>query len=247
VGVELGRRHGLREKEALSTVAIIPARAGSKGIPAKNLVPLCGQPLVVWSIRQALAASGIGSVWVSSDGDEILDVAERAGARPIRRPADIAGDSATSESAWLHALEAIERSGERVERIVGMQPTSPIREASDLDAALRQFERERLDSLLSVSEIQDFFVWEREADGVAFRPVNYDFRNRRRRQAIAPQYRENGSFYVFRPELLRKDKNRLGGRIGAYVMAAHKIFQIDSPEDIALCEAVMRGYGLDRA
>ena len=228
------------------TVAIIPARAGSKGVPKKNLVRVCGRPLIEWSVRQALAAEEIDSVWVTSDGDEILRAAERAGARPIRRPVELADDAATSESAWLHAIDAIEAQGVVVGRIVGMQATSPVREAADLDGALRQFERDKLDSLLSVTEIQDFFVWEGAGDGT-FRPVNYDFRNRRRRQAIRPQYRENGSFYVFRPELLRKEGNRLGGRIGAFVMAAHKIFQIDSPEDVALCEAVMRGYGLDRS
>jgi N-acylneuraminate cytidylyltransferase len=245
MGVELGGRHGVRKAEALSAVAIIPARAGSKGIPGKNLVRICGQPLIYWSVRQALAAKRIDSVWVSSDGDEILAAATRAGARPIRRPADLASDTASSESAWLHALESIEREGHAVDRVVGMQPTSPVREPGDLDGALEQFERERLDSLLSVTEIQDFFVWEPAGDGT-FRPVNYDYRQRRRRQAILPQFRENGSFYIFRPEVLRKENNRLGGRIGAFVMAAHKIFQIDSPEDVRLCEAVMRGYGLDR-
>ena len=184
-------------------------------------------------------------MWVTSDGDVILDAATKAGARVIRRPAELASDTASSESAWLHALDSIERQGHAVTRVVGLQPTSPVREPGDLDQALEQFERERLDSLLSVTEIQDFFVWEAAGDG-AFRPVNYDYRQRRRRQAIRPQFRENGSFYVFRPEVLRTQNNRLGGRIGAFVMPAHKIFQIDSAEDVRLCEAVMRGYGLDR-
>jgi len=201
--------------------------------------------LIFWSVRQALAASRIDSVWVTSDGDVILDAATKAGARVIRRPAELASDTASSESAWLHALDSIERQGHAVPRVVGLQPTSPVREPGDLDQALEQFERERLDSLLSVTEIQDFFVWEAAGDG-AFRPVNYDYRQRRRRQAIRPQFRENGSFYVFRPEVLRTQNNRLGGRIGAFVMPAHKIFQIDSAEDVRLCEAVMRGYGLDR-
>jgi len=208
-------------------------------------VPLCGQPLIFWSVRQALAASHIDSVWVTSDGDAILEAAAKAGARVIRRPDELASDTASSESAWLHALDSIERQGHAVTRVVGLQPTSPVREPGDLDQALEQFERERLDSLLSVTEIQDFFVWEAAGDG-AFRPVNYDYRQRRRRQAIRPQFRENGSFYVFRPEVLRTQNNRLGGRIGAFVMPAHKIFQIDSAEDVRLCEAVMRGYGLDR-
>lgn len=227
------------------TAAVIPARAGSKGLPRKNLVPVCGRPLVEWSVRQALVARRIDSVWVSSDGEEILRVAEAAGARTIRRPTELAGDEASSESAWLHALEVIEARGIQVSCMVGMQATSPVRESSDLDQALEQFEREGLDSLLSLTEIRDFFLWEREAGGL-FRPVNYDYRHRRRRQTIVPQYRENGSFYIFRPEVLRREGSRLGGRIGGFLMAEYKMFQIDGPDDVPLCEAVMRGFGLDR-
>ena len=129
--------------------------------------------------------------------------------------------------------------------MVGMQATSPLREPADLDNALAKFDSDGLDSLLSVVEITDFFVWQSSSDGT-FKSVNYDHRDRRRRQAIEPQFRENGSFYVFRPGLLRTESNRLGGRIGAYIMEPHKIFQIDSPEDLKLCEIIMSGYGLDR-
>jgi CMP-N,N'-diacetyllegionaminic acid synthase len=226
------------------TAAIIPARAGSKGIPAKNLVPVCGQPLVAWSIRQALAADGVDSVWVSSDGDDILEVAEQHGARPIRRPPEIAGDTATSESAWLHAVDAIEAQGVTVDRIVGMQATSPIREPRDIAEALRQVECDTLDSLLTVVEVEDFFMWRAGETGPE--SVNYDYRTRKRRQAIEKRYLENGSFYVFPPRLLREENNRLGGRIGMHVMERHKMFQIDNAGDVALCEAIMRGYGLDR-
>jgi N-acylneuraminate cytidylyltransferase len=228
------------------TAAIIPARAGSKGLPRKNLLSVCGEPLIVWSIRQARAAQGVDGVWVSSDGDEILAVAQLHGATPIRRPAALAGDTASSESAWLHALDAIESGGEQVEWVVAMQATSPVREPRDIADALRQMRREGLDSLLSVVEIEDFFMWRRDADG---RPhsVNYDYRDRKPRQALEKRYLENGSFYVFRPEILRMHNNRLGGRIGLYVMEKHKMLQIDRAEDLALCEAIMRGYGLDRA
>lgn len=226
------------------TAAIVPARKGSKGIPAKNLVPVCGHPLIAWSIAQARAAEGVDSVWVSSDGDEILAVAEQYGARPIRRPAAIAGDTATSESAWLHAVDAIEAQGHTVDRVVGMQATSPIREPRDIVDALRQVERERLDSVLTVVEVEDFFMWRLGVDGPE--SVNYDYRTRKRRQAIEKRYLENGSFYVFPPRLLRESANRLGGRIGMHVMERHKMFQIDNEADIALCEAIMRGYGLDR-
>lgn len=226
------------------TVAVIPARAGSKGIPGKNLLPFCGKPLVAWSIEQAKKAEGVDSVWVSSDGDDILSVARAYGAHDIRRPDAISGDVASSESAWLHALDEIERQGHEVEWMVGMQATSPLRSPEDIGRAISQAKSQGLDSLLSVAEIEDFFMWGLK-DGEPF-SVNYDYRDRKPRQQIEKRYLENGSFYIFRPEVLRRLGNRLGGKIGLYVMERHKMFQIDNPEDVRLCEAIMHGFGLDR-
>jgi CMP-N,N'-diacetyllegionaminic acid synthase len=142
-----------------ATVAIIPARGGSKGIPRKNLIDVCGQPLVAWSILHARHAKGVDAVYVSSDSDEILSVSQRYGALPIVRPAEISGDRASSESAWLHALDTIEASGVAVARILGLQATSPIRAPADLEQALAQHERDRLDSLFAATEVADFFTW----------------------------------------------------------------------------------------
>lgn len=226
------------------TVAIIPARGGSKGIPRKNLVDVCGNPLIAWSILQARHARHIDSVWVTSDDDEILEVSETFGALPIKRPTEISGDEASSESAWLHAVNAIEDQGVAVDTVVAMQATSPIREPSDLDSGVQTMRQHGYDSILSVAEVEDFFTW-RIGDNGSAQAVNYDYRNRKRRQEIEKRYLENGSFYVFRPEQLRRDNNRLGGRIGLFVMGRHKMFQIDSPDDIELCSGIMRGFGLD--
>ncbi len=228
-----------------TTVAIIPARGGSKGIPRKNLVDICGKPLIAWSILQAREARQIDSVWVTSDDDEILAVAESYGAITIRRPAKISSDQASSESAWIHALDAIEGQGVSVDVVVAMQATSPIRESSDLDGGVLTLREQGYDSMLSVAEVEDFFTWRIDMNGGA-QSVNYDYRKRKRRQQIEKRYLENGSFYAFRPEQLRRQNNRLGGRIGLFVMGRHKMFQIDSPEDIELCAAVMRGFGLDK-
>lgn len=228
-----------------SVVAIIPARGGSKGIRRKNLIDICGKPLLAWSILQAKNAAEIDSVWVTSDDDEILATAEAYGAHPIRRPAEISGDTATSESAWLHALDVIGSQGMAVDLVVAMQATSPLRESADLDGGIRALRDNGYDSLLSVTEVEDFFTWRIGADGAA-ESVNYDYRNRKRRQLIEKRYLENGSYYVFRPEQLRRENNRLGGRIGIFVMNRFKMFQIDNPEDIELCTAIMRGFRLDQ-
>jgi CMP-N,N'-diacetyllegionaminic acid synthase len=227
-----------------SVVAIIPARGGSKGIPRKNLINICGKPLLAWSITQALNATEIDSVWVTSEDEEILEVAEFYGARPINRPQDISGDTASSESAWQHAIGVIEGCGVTIDLVVAMQATSPIREPLDLDKGVRLLRDQNYDSLLSVTEVEDFFTWRIICDGSA-ESVNYDYRNRKRRQQIESSYLETGSFYVFRPDLLRVRGNRLGGRIGLFPMERYKMFQIDNADDVKLCAAIMHGYGLD--
>jgi CMP-N,N'-diacetyllegionaminic acid synthase len=223
------------------TLAVVAARGGSKGIPHKNLLDLCGKPLIAWTVMQAAAADGIDVVAVSSDSDAILAAAEAAGAVGVRRPDDISGDMASSETAWLHALDQLDGRLGPFERIVALQATSPIREASDIDSALGAFEREKLDSLLSVCEVEDYFNWRVGKNGPE--PINYDYHDRRMRQQIEKRYLENGSFYVFVPSLLREKKNRLGGKIGFHLMERHKMFQIDRPEDVKLCAAIMRSYG----
>jgi N-acylneuraminate cytidylyltransferase len=233
---------GARTTDLVRTLAVIAARGGSKGIPHKNLIDLCGKPLLAWTVEQAGAATGVDMVAVSSDDDAILLTAERHGAVPVKRPEQISDDTASSESAWHHALDALDATHGPFTRVVALQATSPIREPSDIEGALAEYEREGLDSLLSVCEIEDFFMWRKGEDGQP-QSVNYDYITRRRRQEIQRRYLENGSFYVFKPHLLREGNNRLGGRIGLFVMERHKMFQIDRPEDVTLCSVIMRGYG----
>lgn len=229
-------------EKRVTNVAVIAARGGSKGIPKKNLLDVAGKPLIAWSVEQALGAAGISHVIVSSDSDEILAVSERYGAVGVKRPDEIAGDVATSESAWVHALDAFEASHGAPDLVVAMQATSPIRESADIDDALAAFHEKGLDSLLTVAEIEDYFMWKDDGpEGPE--ALNYDYKTRRRRQEIQKRFLENGSFYIFRPAMLRETSNRLGGKIGLHVMHRHKMFQIDRVEDVELCSVIMRGYG----
>ena len=225
-------------------VAIIPARGGSKGIPGKNIIDFCGSPLISWSIKQALNSESISSVWVSSDSDEILECSEKFGANSIVRPNSISGDLATSESAWMHAVEQIEQK-EKVDIIVGLQVTSPLRSKNDIDLALKSYINNNFDSLFSVVEIEDFFMWSFDNDVKKPRSINYDFKNRKRRQDLSKKYLENGSIYVFNPKMLFETTNRIHGEIGLYIMEKYKMFQIDNHEDIELCQKIMKGYKLD--
>jgi CMP-N,N'-diacetyllegionaminic acid synthase len=218
------------------SVAIIGARGGSKGIPRKNLLDFCGKPLLAWSIEQAKAASGI-----HSDSDEILQVAASYGARTVLRPDSLSGDKATSESAWRHAMDEIEKQGIPLERVIAMQATSPLREPEDLERGIADFVKQGCDSMFSAAGIGDFYLWTKSVEG-ELNSLNYDYLNRKRRQNIQEQYVENGSFYIFKPEIIRAHDNRLGGKIGVTLMEFWKSFEIDHLESLKMCEVLMKAY-----
>jgi N-acylneuraminate cytidylyltransferase len=216
------------------TLAIIPARGGSKRVPRKNLYVLEGRPLVVHSIEHALAAQEVDAVCVSTEDAEVAAVAEEAGADVVLRPTELASDSATSESALLHVLDS--RSGGDPELVVFLQATSPVRTGSDIDAAVRRLRDTGADSLFSACRDHGL-LWLDTDDGP--QPQNYRPATRLREQDMAPQYRENGSIYVFRPQILRESGTRLGGRIAIHEMDSWSSIQIDTLDDIDLAAWVI--------
>lgn len=229
----------------MNVCAIILARGGSKGIPRKNLIDFCGKPLLAWTVEQCLAAKSVSSVWVSSDSEEILAVSERYGARGIVRPEDISGDKATSETGWRHAIDYIESANGAVDAVLAPQVTSPLRHSEDIDRGLKLFFDEQYDSMFSCSPAEDLCLWDRQSDG-RLRSINYDYLNRKRRQDFSTQYIENGSFYIFRPDVLRQYNNRFGGKIGLAEMDFWKMFEIDSTDDIRMCSALMKEFLLGK-
>ena len=115
----------------MNVLALIPARGGSKGLPRKNLLPLCGRPLVQWSVDTALSCTAIDSVVVSTDDDEIASIAVTAGAEvPFLRPAYLAGDTASSVDVIIHALDFLESQGRLFDLVLLLEPTSPLRQLS---------------------------------------------------------------------------------------------------------------------
>ncbi len=219
--------------------SIIPARGGSKGIHNKNIIDFCGKPLIAWTVEQCLSSKYVSHVWVTSDSQEILDVAEKYGAKTIRRPDDISGDLASSESAWVHAIEAIQKDTE-VDLVLAPQVTSPLREVKDIDNAIELFQKEKYDSMFSASMAEDLFFWGESNTGL--NSVNYDYKNRKRRQDFKEQIIENGSFYLFKPEVIQNNNNRFGGKIGFSKMEFWKMFEIDNAEDLRMCSALMKEF-----
>lgn len=217
-------------------ITIIPARGGSKGIPGKNIRPLLGKPLIAHSIMDAQEAQLVDRIYVTTDDQEIASVSLNYRAEVIQRPVEFATDTASSESALVHALEEIEKTGVTPELIVFLQCTSPLRSGSEIDRAIEQIRKENADSLLSVSPTHRF-LWHK-VDGVV-ESINYDYRHRQRRQDINPQYMENGSIYIFKPWVLKELNNRLGGKISLFVMDEEQSHEIDSLSDFEYIEFLM--------
>ena len=224
----------------MNIVAIILARGGSKGIPKKNIIDFCGKPLIEWTIKHCFEG-GATSVWVSSDSTEILDIAKKCEANIIVRPEDLSQDLSTSESSWLHALNYIEKEiDQKIDWILAPQITSPIRESSDINKAIQLAINSEFDSLFSSSVVEDLFFWQFENKKLC--SVNYDYKNRKRRQDAPKQFVENGSFYMFKPEVLKKYNNRFGENIGKVEMEFWKMFEIDSIEDLELCRMIFKNF-----
>jgi YrbI family 3-deoxy-D-manno-octulosonate 8-phosphate phosphatase len=221
---------------ATRTVAIIPARGGSKGVPRKNVQRVGGVPLIARAVRSALAADGIDLVAVTTDDAEIAAVAAAAGALVVRRPDELSGDTASSESAILHALDEIEAVGEPVDVVAFLQATSPFIPSAALAAAVREVREDRADSVFSAFETYGF-LWGRTGDDAAV-ALNHEAGHRPRRQDRDPHYLETGAFYVFRADGFREAQHRFFGRIRIAEVPEWSAIEIDDRHQLEIARAL---------
>lgn len=221
----------------MKVLCVIPARGGSKGIPRKNIITIGGKPLIYYTIKAAQETDSIDKIIVSTDNKEIADIAKSYGAQIIRRPRSISGDTASSESAIMHSLQFLENEENYIpDLVVFLQATSPIRQLDDIQNGINHFIDGKFDSLFSAYPLNGF-VWRVNKRTVS--SLNYDFKNRHRRQDAPIDVIENGSIYIFKPLVLKKYHNRLGGKIGVYIMHSLDSFQIDDNEEITIIEKLL--------
>lgn len=219
-------------------LCVVPLRGGSKGVPRKNLREVAGRPLLRWTVEQALAAHPALDVVVSTDDPEIADAAREAGARvPFLRPAELARDDTPTEPVVRHVLDAVRADGDEPDAVMLLQATSPVRLPGTIDRAVAQFERTGVDSLVGVVE-QPPFIW---TDGEP-PTASYDVGSRPRRQDLTRgqrRYRETGSLYLTRPWVYDELDNRLGGRIGLFVMDEVEGVDADTELDLLVAEQTL--------
>ena len=221
-------------------VAFIPVRGGSKSIPLKNIRPMCGKPLVYWTVKAACDCKDIDVVYVATDSDKIKETVEAFGfakLQVIGRSAESASDTASTESAMLEFAKDRE-----FDNIVLIQATSPMLQGTDLDKGFALFKEEDTDSVLSVVR-QKRFHWAADENGFVS-PTNYDVFHRPRRQEFDGYLVENGAFYITSREDLLTSKNRVSGRMKAVEMKEDTFFEIDELSDWVIIEALMKKNGI---
>lgn len=227
-----------------TTAAVILARGGSKGVPGKNLRKVGGVSLIGRAVRAARAAGRVDAgVWVSTDDAAIAAESRLHGARIIDRPAELSGDTATSEAGWLHAMGPIRAEFPDLARLVLLQCTSPFTTGPDIEAVLAAQDAQGADCALSV--VPDHgFLWRRDENGFG-RGTNHDeTQQRQRRQDLEPVFRESGAIYTVDAAAFETVGRRFCGSV-AICEIDHPPFEIDSVDDLALATAlaVQRGTG----
>ena len=221
---------------SLRPIALIPARGGSKGIPGKNLQPVAGVPLVVRSVRAALSADCLDGVWVSSDDQGIGRLARQAGAGWLRRPSELAGDQAASETALIDALQQLAADGPLPPLFVFLQCTSPFTTGAQIDAVVSALLASEANMAFSVVPWHGF-LWRHDAQGHGV-GVNHDASQpRQRRQDLSPTYLETGAIYAIRTDVFLAAGSRFVPPT-LPVPLEGMAPEIDTPEDLSLCESL---------
>jgi CMP-N-acetylneuraminic acid synthetase len=224
----------------MNSIAIIPARGGSKGIPRKNIKLLGGKPLIAYNIEEALKAPSINRLVVSTDDDEIADISMSYGAEVVMRPKEISGDMATSESALVHVLNTLsEKEGYNPDLLVFLQCTSPLTSSEDMEGTIQTLIRENADTALTVTDF-DYFLWGKDLNGEAI-ALNHDKTIRlNRQQRRGEQFLETGAVYVMRVKEFLEREFRFFGKTVFYVTPMERVLEIDEEIDFVKAEFIIR-------
>ncbi len=226
-------------------LAIVPARRGSKGLPLKNIRPLHGKPLLAWPIAAARGASCVDDVIISTDDQAFADIAATYGAEaPFLRPLALASDSAPSLGFILHAVDTLAASGRHYDYIVLLEPTSPLTESTDVDAALARLDAARgiADAIVGVAAMETVhpaYCVVQDGEGRIAPHCGASFANLPRRQDLPPVFSLDGSLYISTPQALRDHGGFCHARTLGYVTERHKAFEVDDLVDFWCIEALM--------
>lgn len=224
-------------------LAIIPARGGSKGLPGKNIRELCGKPLIAWSIEHAQKSKYIDDIFISTDSQEIADVAEKYGAPcPELRPAEYAVDTAPSSAFIIYTLEKMAKEKVPYDYFILLEPTSPLRDETDVDKSIGMLiDNPEVESCVGVCKAEDVhpaFMLTLNESGL-IQPYEPKFRLLRR-QDLTPVYYFEGSVYVSSVKAYLDKKTFYHDKTLPYIVPKWKSFEVDDVIDFTIIEAMMK-------
>lgn len=229
----------------MRVLGLIPARGGSKGIPRKNIACLCGEPLIAYTARAALAAELIECVVASTEDEEIADVARTLGLRvPFLRPMELALDETPTVPVVLHTLRSLEERGERYDAVCLLQCTVPFRQPGEIDMCIRLLEQSNADAVATVSRVPHQYhpgwVYRRDNEGL-LSLFSGQVEPPPRRQDLPPAFCRDGSVYVTRCEVVMQQNSLYGRRLAGCVVDAERV-NLDTAEDWRRAEALQNRF-----
>lgn len=225
-------------------LAIVPARAGSKGLPGKNIRELCGKPLIAWSIDSGLSSNNIDEVVVSTDCEEIANISKKYGASvPFLRPIELASDTATTFDAIKHTIEYYKNNFNMThDYIILLEPTSPLREKDDLDNMVQKIVtlEDDFDAIVSIGEVHEHPSIMKQVDGYIIKPYCFELAMSSRRQDNQPAYFPYGVAYIIKTKTLLKEKTFYPVRTTYHVIKRYQCYEIDDIYDFLAIENIMK-------
>ena len=231
--------------EGYKVLALVPARRGSKGLALKNIRPLQGKPLLAWPIEAARSSKYVDRVVVSTDDAEFAAIARAAGAAtPFLRPAELANDTAPSIAFILHALDSLEAAGERYDYLAMLEPTSPLTEAEDIDAALETLIERRADAdaivgVTAMVSAHPAFAVRLDPNGLMQPYAAPSFGQLPRRQDTESLFSLDGSLYISTVAALRGELGFYHQRTLPYKTPRWKSLEVDDLLDFICIEAIL--------
>lgn len=221
-------------------LALIPAREGSKGIKGKNIVELVGKPLIAYTIEACKNSKYIDSIVLTTDSEKIADVAIKYGCRvPFMRPAQLAEDNSKTIDAVIHSINTLREKGENYEILILLQPTHPLRDANDIDNAIKQFINEGIRSLASINEVKDHPILVRSIDNQYRLNSLLKQSSTIRRQEMPKYYKVNGAIYINYISDINENTSFNDNENG-FIMDKIKSIDIDEHLDLFIAEVYIK-------
>ena len=225
-------------------LALIPARGGSKGLPGKNIRPMCGKPLIAWSIEKAKLSKYLDTVLVTTDCQEIAGVAKQYGAYvPFLRPAELATDRSSTYDVIRHALDYLrDEEGRTFDYVVLLEPTSPLREDDDIDRMLERLSgmSAEFDSIISIGEVDEHPSIIRRVRGNNLEPFCSELQQTTRRQDNEPAYFPYGVAYIAKTDVLLAENTFYTQRCTFFRIKRYQNYEIDDIYGFLCAESIMK-------